>query len=72
MALFSIFRRQRDVDGDATELLPTPDKIPADYSAGRHQRQPSGSTSYSAPESTLAPGDEGFDFETSLRNVVEK
>lgn len=74
MALFSVFRRQRDIDGDATELLPTPDKIPADYSAGRHQRQPSGSTStsYSAPESTLAPGDDGFDFETSLRNVVEK
>ncbi|KAH9841151.1 pleiotropic drug resistance ABC transporter [Rhodofomes roseus] len=72
MALFSIFRRQQDVDGDATELLPTPDKIPADYSAGRHERQPSGSTSYSTPESTLAPGDEGFDFESSLRDVVEK
>lgn len=73
MALFSIFRRQqRDVDGDATELLPTPDVIHAGHSAGRHQRQPSGSTSYSMPESTLAPGDEGFDFETSLRNVVDK
>lgn len=72
MALFSIFHRQRDVDGDATELLPTPDVIPGGYSAGRHQRQPSGSTSYSVQESTLAPGDEGFDFETSLRNVVEK
>lgn len=72
MALASLIGRP-DADSDATELLPSPDHVAGDhYTSRRAAAQPSGDMSYSATESTIAPGDVDFAFETTLQDVVNK
>lgn len=73
MALASLLRIRKDDDGDAIELLPSPDHLPAEPSSHRRPARQSGEMSYSATtESTIAPEDADFDFAVSLQDVVDK
>ncbi|PCH34845.1 pleiotropic drug resistance ABC transporter [Wolfiporia cocos MD-104 SS10] len=73
MALLSLIDRQSsDAEGDNAELLPTPEQLPSEFSSGQRETRHSRNESYSMAESSIAPGDAGFDFETSLRDVVNK